>query len=621
MPLFYLKTIGKLGIFNVLYIIWYRFSLLFGIRKIWFPRQEFSQNAEFFYDCSPRKDYPPEWQRQLIAEAEKVISGKLCYYGFHWKQAANPPDWFLNPFNGNRYQNSNFHWTLLPDFDPRIGDIKNIWEASRFEWVITLARAYKVTGKQVYLKTMNTWLADWSIRNPLNIGPNWKCGQEASLRVFNLINASLILQQVTTPSQSLTDLIYAHLQRIAPNIHYALAQNNNHGTSEAAGLFIGGSWLSSINDVRYPKSFIYAQKGRKWLENRVEKLIERDGSFSQHSVTYHRLMLDTLAYAEYWRHRLKLSPFSTWFYDRVTSAILWLWMQTDEVSGNAPNMGSNDGAMVLNMHHCDYRDIRPSIQFANAVFNQSKKFDDGSYNEPLFWFEIPLLGLKKDNEIRKNLVLEGGYTILKSSRSWAMVRWPHFRFRPSHNDVLHFDLWYKGNNILCDAGTWSYNPPADENYVDLQSVRFHNTVSFDDHEQMQTISRFLKGNWLKAESVSVVSMNAMNETNWSGSYVNADKNRHMRKVTVSDNIWIIDDTLEGTFRKAVIGFNINQYNCSLNDNRLETDFGSIIGPEDSVAEIKESVISEYYFEKHLIFRLTYTVEKPGNYTTKIMLNP
>ncbi|MCK7461449.1 MAG: hypothetical protein MZU84_04970 [Sphingobacterium sp.] len=67
------------------------------------------------------------------------------------------------------------------------------------------------------------------------------------------------------------------------------AQDNNHGTSEAAGLFIGGSWLATVDRNRYNQAQGYAEKGRKWLEERVKKLVAADGSFSQHSVNYHRV--------------------------------------------------------------------------------------------------------------------------------------------------------------------------------------------------------------------------------------------------------------------------------------------------------------------------------------------
>ena len=40
--------------------------------------------------------------------------------------------------------------------------------------------------------------------------------------------------------------------------------------------------------------------GRKMLEEMSSALISRDGSFSQSSTNYHRLMLDTFSLAEIW---------------------------------------------------------------------------------------------------------------------------------------------------------------------------------------------------------------------------------------------------------------------------------------------------------------------------------
>jgi hypothetical protein len=45
-----------------------------------------------------------------------------------------------------RWESPDQHWADLKDFHPEAGDIKNIWEASRFEWVVTLARAYAISG-------------------------------------------------------------------------------------------------------------------------------------------------------------------------------------------------------------------------------------------------------------------------------------------------------------------------------------------------------------------------------------------------------------------------------------------------------------------------------------------
>ena len=612
----YFNTLVKLGIPNVIYVFWYRISLKCGIRKYYFKQKEFKLSGDFFQPTEIGDDYPEAWKHSVIVDAERIIKGEIRYFAYHWKNVYTPPNWFLNPFNNKEYPNRNLHWTKLPDFNASVGDIKNIWEASRFEWVVTLSRAYAVTGDLRYLITLNNWISDWINKNPLNTGPNWKCGQEAAIRVFNLINATNILKQTERPTQSLTDLIYFHLERINNNILYAIAQDNNHGTSEAAGLFIGGIFLSKFNFKKYPKTGKYAKNGRYWLEKRVSKLIEADGSFSQHSVTYHRVMLDTLCFAEFWKSKLNVKNFSTSFYKKAEAATHWLELLSDKESGDAPNLGSNDGALLLNVHSCSYRDFRPTLQLARRLFVNSS--GNRSSNELLDCLDLE----NERNTIQRHyssITLKSGYTFIYSRNSWALVRWPYFRFRPSHNDVMHFDLWFKGRNVICDSGTYSYNPTSNEIQLDYKSVHFHNTVSFDGKEQMPKIGRFLFGKWLKAGLISEIQHNNNGSQEWFGSYKDNHRNYHSRCVKVSEDNWEITDTLSGTFVMATIGFNIPDIDCKLNGYTLETSFGSIKIPENSVPFLVDSSASLHYWEQHPLKRLSIEISKPGIYTTIIEL--
>lgn len=625
----HLKTLIQLGLWNVAYIFWYRFSLKTGIRRFWFPTSQLPTDQDFFRPVVQRQDYPNEWKKKLVETAEKILSGQLCYYSFHWKDVGTPPNWFINPFNGKKFPNTQAHWTKLPDFHSETGDIKNIWEASRFDWVVTLSRAYAVTNDVRYLQTLNEWLKDWCKHNPLNIGPNWKCGQEVSIRVFNLINASFILQQNNNPTTALIQLIEAHLKRIQLNICYAIAQDNNHGTSEAAGLFIGGSWLSNINVTQKlfgakSKAQAYTQKGRYWLENRVSKLISEDGSFSQHSVNYHRVMLDTLSFSEFWRLTNNEKPFSAHFYSKAKAATTWLYQLTDNHSGNAPNIGENDGAMLLNLHGCSYRDFRPSLELAGFLFLNKISLNTEA-QEPLFWMKLT----NKDNasqfQPRISKCYKSGYVTIIVGQTWSLLRFPFFKFRPSHNDVFHFDLWCKGINFICDAGTFSYNPPLEDQNIDLKSVHSHNTICFDENEQMPKLSRFLLGNWLKADKIGEVVIDKQGNQSWEGQYTDNFNNKHHRKISTNGKIWRIEDTITGNFKIATIGFNLNTTEAKVENTTCITPFAIITFSNKSNANaidnlcIKNTIISEHYFQKRIIQRLNITVTQPGTYITVIHL--
>ncbi|HEY5592369.1 MAG TPA: heparinase II/III family protein [Paludibacter sp.] len=613
----YLQIVFKLGIINVTYVIWYRISLKSGIRKYFFPEKVFTNNEELFQPSNPRTDYPTSWKIKILTSADRIIKGEFYFYTYHWIKAGIPPDWFRNYFNSKVYSDSKLHWTKLSDFS-NVGDIKNVWELSRFEWVVTLSKAYAVSGKNDYLEVLNLLLNNWKVKNPLNIGPNWKCGQEASIRVFNLINASLILNQELIPSKSLCDFIYAHLQRINSNILYAIAQDNNHGTSEAAALLIGGHWLKS-SGFAYPKASTFSKNGRKWIENRIMKLVEDDGSFSQHSVNYHRLLLDTLIFTEYWRQKLEVKTFSKDFNRKVESIMEWLSSMTDDISGNCPNLGANDGALFLNLHSCEYRDFRPSLQTAAAIFNTEKIFDVGNWDEPLYWFGR--LSKTRERIIKKKIskLFTGGYIILYASNSWSLIRFPNYRFRPSQNDVFHFDLWFKGKNIIHDSGSYSYNPPKNEKVMDFNSVNAHNTVSFDNQEQMPVISRFLLGNWVEANEIGAINNQPGGDLSWQGAYTDRRGNIHKRIVKNKGNIWIIEDQLSGNFKVATIGFNLLSEYLFSKGCTIKTSWGEIIFKDGTSFEIIESYSSNYYMEMHPTKRVEIYIEKPQSFITEIHL--
>jgi len=610
----YITTIFKLGIFNVFYVVWYKFSLKVGGRKFLFKKEIFKNDEPFFSEATvERLNYNEDWKNGLLNDANKIINGEVRYYAYHWKNIGSPPDWFLNPFNNTRYPNSEQHWTSLSDFDPSVGDIKNVWEASRFEWVVTLARAYAVTGEKKYLSTLNTWLADWVEKNPLNVGPNWKCGQEASIRLFNLLNAAFILKQHNTPSESLKDFVFSSLLRIRKNIRYAIAQDNNHGTSEAVGLFIGGLWLQTFDEKKYQIAKKITESGRFWLENRVKKLIAEGGSFSQHSITYHRVMLDSICFAEFWRGTLNAKPFSGTFYHKVKTSIRWLASLTDPYSGNAPNLGSNDGAFLLNFHSCPYRDFRPTLQFAGQLFYGATWFANGCYDETLYWMRLMS---QKEIKLENKDFSSEGYAVLQNSNSWALIKWPFYKYRPSHNDVFHIDLWYKGHNILCDAGTFSYNPGNDFKH-DLKSVRFHNTAFFDGREQMPKLSRFLLANWLNPKSIKLIESRNKNSKKWIGSYKDPFGNSHERSVEVFDNAWEITDSLIGNFNNAIIGFNLNVSDLTIKGNNVFSNDFDIMFSENVKLTVHESVVSDYYLERHSIKKIQMKISRQGKYVTKI----
>ena len=61
---------------------------------------------------------------------------------------------------------------------------------------------------------------------------------------------------------------------------------------------------------------------------------------------------------------------------------------------------------------------------------------------------------------------------------------------------MHVDLWLGGTNVLRDGGSYSYNI-SNEITKYYNGVSSHNSIQFDDRDQMPVLGRFLFGSWLK----------------------------------------------------------------------------------------------------------------------------
>ncbi|WP_419177015.1 heparinase II/III family protein [Desulfosediminicola sp.] len=494
-------------------------------------------NPFFLLHESPHIELPPRKGWYEYSEAFGIKISRL---------SERPPNWFIGCNTNQSTRFGSLFWWQIPDFDPSIGDIKVIWEASRFDWVIACTEQMMSGDKDAWQR-LEFWLKDWCLNNPPYKGPNWKCGQEASIRVLHLALGARLLGQHSRPSSGLLDLLTTHLQRIAPTLQYALAQDNNHGTSEAAALFIGGSWLAAVGDKRGAS---WERIGRKWLENRAKRLIASDGSFSQYSVNYHRLLLDTLVMVELWRGTLELPRFSSAFYERARAATHWLYSFVQVSTGDAPNIGANDGARLLPLTDTDYRDYRPSVQLAAAHFLDARAYSGaGDWNLPLQWLGIPVPE-KTLPSITSEIFDCGGYAVLHFGSATAVLRYPCFRFRPGQADALHLDLWVNNENYLRDGGTYSYSgDPAEMRY--FSGTASHNTVQFDGRDQMPRISRFLFGGWPKARVVEPLNVEPTSHS-FSVAYRDHWRCKHQRKVQLSAGFMKVVDNVSGFTDKAVL---------------------------------------------------------------------
>ncbi len=608
-----LHTLFRLSMVNILRVAIYRLKMKFRYYQFRLPIKAWRlQMRDCFSSASSVELASSSSAEQFVENVNRIMAGEWCFYFYHWFKSDALPSWTWCPFAQKQWSATQAHWSRLSFFAKPGEDIKNIWELSRFYWAPQLALAYRLTGQSEYQIRLNQLIEHWCVVNTPQKGYQWLCAQETAIRLINFLLADhLIHVDKTPPSLVAVEFVETHVRRILLTMSYAIAQDNNHATSEAAALYIAGAWLSSHN----PSSLLGRRallKGTYWLENRVQRLIAQDGTFSQYSVTYHRLLVDTLSLCVWARCRQELPEFSVIFYQRYRAAFEWLRNLVDPVSGDAPNLGANDGALLFKLDGGDYRNFRPSLQLASVLLDQKKLYQAGPWDLPLTALGIAYESLPIAVSIIASVAFaDGGFVKLQHANHWALLRYPQFRFRPGHADAFHVDLWMDGRNVLQDVGSYSYNPVGSSG-LEFKGVAAHNTIQFDDHEQMPVLSRFLWGAWLKSNVLHPLK-DSKELMSWCGKYQDYQGAQHQREIRQTANGYCIKDCVSGYQQQAVLRWHV----CS-GDWLPEEDgwrLGKVklliyVGGKIALPVLRESWHSLYYQQKQL--RPVFEVSLPAS---------
>ncbi|MEO3471377.1 heparinase II/III family protein [Roseomonas sp. CAU 1739] len=469
------------------------------------------------------------------------------------------------------------------------GDIRPVWEANRLLALPLLAMAARLAPDDGHLPRAEALLRGWADANPAYRGPAWACGQEAALRAMHLCLALALLEFDRAPTPSMRRLLSLHARRIDATRAYAAAQDNNHAVSEPAALFVIGLVLGDA---------ALARRGARGLADAVARLVAPDGAFAQASPGYHRLLLDTLVVAEWFRRRHGEPAFAAPFRGRAAAATHWLHRVMDPLTGALPRCGAVDDSAFadLSLHGAD--DARGSVGRAMQLFGTAPDAcgagwpgtAEGALPPPDHPHQRPAGLWNADFWLRGQMARGGardalagdasgrgldpvgrrvpgderawggkrGHDLSGASDTWHTEGWmggrsqrlrfllrtgAPLRFRPAQADLLHLDLTLDGAPLLIDGGTGAYNPPPGCAWwtAALAGTAGHNTVQFDDEDQMPRVGRFLFARWPRCRPVPD-----------GAALRDSCGRRHERHIRVTNDGAFVEDHVAGPFARLAL---------------------------------------------------------------------
>lgn len=545
---------------------------------------------------------------ELQQKAEKYLQGEFLFFSSEWRHLGIDYDWVTNPDSGYKYDISK-HWSQIPDLSPEAGDIKYVWEKSRFSYLLTLIRYDYHFGKDLSENVFSE-IESWIDANPVNQGPNWRCSQEISLRIFNWCYALYYYQNAEALTeerwQKIQNVIYASIHHVYHHIDFSrIAVRNNHAITET--LFLT---LSNILFPFIPETKKWSKEGLKWFEQEIDYQIYEDGTFLQFSMNYHRVVVQLLSFgiSLYEKNNLHFSDF---VYEKAHKSLNFLYQCMQDENGWLPNYGSNDGALFFPLSDTDYRDYRPQLNTLHRILTRQRFFSSDEIIEDYNWVQGELKAKQFEPIVKKQGVQSfdtGGYYLCRNKEFFTFIRCGNHKDRPAQADNLHLDIWYKGENILRDSGTYKYNTGAEKLKYFMGSLS-HNVVMVNDESQMLKGGRFIwyywtqknKAQWQETEDEyiftgAIKSFTFLNK--------NASHSRTVR-ITKSKPQWIVEDDLKNldNFPMKQI-WHSNHQDLNIKSEQNKTEFSSY--NSDYYGSYIEEKSTYFEFRKNIKTALTFS---------------
>lgn len=436
---------------------------------------------------------PPEVEEGLRQHLEYLKERHFDVFGTR----VQIDDWHHDPIDKSSYP-AGQHWSQIRELPD--ADLKLVWEPSRFGWAFDLARLHALDPSSAAPEVFWDLFEDWCSANQPFRGVNWKCGQEAALRLLAVLFAAKAFagKQMTDERQTLlAKFADVTARRILAHWRYALSQDNNHIVSEAVGLIGVGLLLPKLDRANEVLTL-----GQRLLDESCSRLILPDGGTAQYSINYHRVFMDNLIWAFHLHRVSNLKPSN-----ELTQALQrshdFLSAITEKNSGSAGNWGNSDGSRILRLATASHLDMRPTLSVTSALLNPAGGRPLGPAAEAPAW----LLGkghqAPAETPVESCLVVrafpDSGITVIANGNHHCIIRGGNTRFRVSHCDIGAVELWVDGLQVVSDPGTISYKAdPA--LHLDLAEAAHHNAPLPMDSPYMTRLGRFL---WSDAPAVSV----------------------------------------------------------------------------------------------------------------------
>ncbi|WP_327593234.1 alginate lyase family protein [Streptomyces chartreusis] len=504
---------------------------------------------------------PPDAAKRLIAEADRLMAGHAEFFGVVRDDLVDP-DWCHDPKTGRRAP-----WGYAFDVPYRsedtVGDIKQIWEPSRHQYLTVLAAAYAITGDERYAERVAEHLRSWWAANAPLRGVHWISGIELGIRLLSWVWIRRLLEGWPGAAGLFEDNPVAldqiwHHQRWLAAFPSRGSSANNHVIAEAAGQFAAACAFDW-----FPSSARWRADALRSLERHLRANTFGSGLNRELATEYHGLVLELglAAVAEADAAGVPVPATVRLVLLRMTDALA----AVVDNRLRPPRQGDADDGHGLIVDGTGTDRWASLLATGDAVFGRLAWWPEvtgGDVRTPLLAALIRPGAIEVTRPAsRPAHFADAGMTVLRGPEEiWCRCDGGPHGFLSiaahAHADALSVEVRHDGVDVLADPGTYCYHgQPEWRRY--FRSTLGHNTLQLDGGDQSVSGGPFL---WTRhaRSRVLVADTSDRNVARWCAEHDGYQGSVHRRRVeltAVSRELRIVDE-VRGPNRAVRLAFHL-----------------------------------------------------------------
>lgn len=504
---------------------------------------------------------PPDAAKRLVAEADRLMAGHGGYFGVD-RDDLTDPDWCHDPKTGRRAP-----WGYAFDVPYRseetVGDIKQIWELSRHQYLTVLAAAYAITGDERYAERVAEHLRSWWTANAPLRGVHWVSGIELGIRLLSWVWIRRLLDGWPGAAGLFEGNPVAlrqiwHHQRWLAAFPSRGSSANNHVIAEAAGQL-----AASCAFGWFPTSARWRADALRSLERHLRSNTFGSGLNRELATEYHGLVLELglAAVAEADAAGVPVPASVRLVLLRMTDALAAV--VDDRL--RPPRQGDADDGHGLVVDGAGTDRWASLLATGDAVFGRLPWWPEVTGTDvrtPLLTALIEPTGRSvKRPASRPAHFADAGMTILRGPGGiWCRCDGGPHGFLSiaahAHADALSVEVRHDGVDVLADPGTYCYHgQPEWRRY--FRSTLGHNTLQLDGADQSVSGGPFL---WTRHARSRVLIAEPSGEqvARWCAEHDGYRPCVHRRRVELtaaSGELRVVDE-VRGPRREARLAFHL-----------------------------------------------------------------